>query len=416
VTPAGAVRFVWATPSDLTDLLSAEVAIIPGGIDSGSFLNLFVCPADTNGAVAGACVGPLPTIFSGTPNKLTEVDVSLSLMPHVGDPGFTYVAILAYTTPTTSTDYIVGLRMTYHAPNPTLAANTFFGTQTAPLFSGNFAGNGAGLTNLPVPAGAATLGANTFIGVQTAPGFSGSGAGLTDVARLTANTFTGTQRITSGNLSLDASTALTTGNLMKDGQFFLHTLGSPGNTYLGLSSGVFSSGGGNTGNDALGGNTTGASNIAVGTDAGFTQTTGSNNIYLGNQIRGVAGESSTMYLGAGMDPFFGCGQNASIGNRLFQELCLALCRRCVALQEDVRVCVDQPRQDRGIRQVDELNAGRGDTAGRDARDLAPLDGDESSDELRTHGQSLLLCSAKTSRAEFRRRRDAITTSASRRPK
>jgi len=42
---------------------------------------------------------------------------------------------------------------------------------------------------------------------------------------------------------------------------------------------------------------TGNRNTAVGEDAGFNATTGSDNIYLGASVRGVAGESNTMYLG-----------------------------------------------------------------------------------------------------------------------
>ncbi|HZS60003.1 MAG TPA: hypothetical protein VFA43_12090 [Gemmatimonadaceae bacterium] len=110
VTPAGVVGFVWATPSDLTDLLSAKVALIPGSTDAASVLSLYVCPADNNGAAAGACVGPLPTSFSATANKLAEVDVSLSLVPHVGNPGFTYLAILAFTTPSWSSQDLVDRR------------------------------------------------------------------------------------------------------------------------------------------------------------------------------------------------------------------------------------------------------------------------------------------------------------------
>lgn len=50
---------------------------------------------------------------------------------------------------------------------PTLGANTFTGTQTAPLF----VGSGAGLTNLPAPAGVALLSANNnFTGNQTITG------------------------------------------------------------------------------------------------------------------------------------------------------------------------------------------------------------------------------------------------------
>ena len=143
----------------------------------------------------------------------------------IGVPGANYLAVLAYSTPTTTTDHIVGLRFAYEPAPPagvaTLGANTFSGAQTAPAF----VGDGSGLTNLPVPGGVATLGANTFSGTQTAPAFVGNGSGLTGLpfpagaATLGANTFSGTQTITAGNLELGASTA-TSGNVTQDGTLF----------------------------------------------------------------------------------------------------------------------------------------------------------------------------------------------------
>ena len=145
--------------------------------------------------------------------------------------------MIAYTTPNTATDHIVGLRFGYEPTDAsgvaTTAANTFSGTQTAPAF----VGNGSGLTGLPFPAGAATLGANTFSGTQTAPAFAGSGASLTGVAKLAANTFTGTQTIDAGNLDLDNSTA-TTGNITKGGVRFLHNFGDRQH-FLGMTAGNF---------------------------------------------------------------------------------------------------------------------------------------------------------------------------------
>src|SRR5581483_3826142 len=185
VTPAGIVRLAWSVPADLQTFTSAKVALVPSSPGGASTLNVIICPAQNNGAVATGCVGPFQQGFTGVPNQLVEVEIGGLLTTHIGTPGSTYLAVLAYTTPTTTTDHIVGLRFAYvpTAANgtATLAANTFSGTQTAPLFSGAFSGNGSALTNLPFPNGAATLGTNTFTGTQTAPlfsgAFSGNGAG-----------------------------------------------------------------------------------------------------------------------------------------------------------------------------------------------------------------------------------------------
>ena len=174
--------------------------------------------------------------------------------------------MLAYTTPTTGTDHIVGLRFAFEPKVPTgaatLGANTFSGTQTAPAF----VGNGSGLTGLPFPAGAATLGANTFAGTQTAPAFAGSGASLTDVAKLGANTFTGTQTIGAGNLDLGAST-VTTGNLTKNGVRFLHSVGTS-NVFLGeIAGNLAMTGAQNTGIGAAALEISSHENAAVGNTA-----------------------------------------------------------------------------------------------------------------------------------------------------
>ena len=50
------------------------------------------------------------------------------------------------------------------------------------------------------------------------------------------------------------------------------------------------------GSYALRGNT-GGGNVALGHEAGLNQTTGSRNIYIGDNVRGVAGETEAIYLG-----------------------------------------------------------------------------------------------------------------------
>src|SRR5205823_1629354 len=138
---------------------SAKLLLIPQASAATSTLTLFVCPAQSSQIATGGCVGPTTQAFASIANQLLEIDVTAALASHLGTPGVTYVAVLAFTS-TTSTDRIAGLRFAYAPKKPT---------------------------------GVATLGANTFTGAQTAPSFVGSGASLTGVAKLGANTFSGTQ-------------------------------------------------------------------------------------------------------------------------------------------------------------------------------------------------------------------------------
>ena len=328
----GAVRLAWSVPDNLKTLQSAKVVLIPHGPAGESTLSLLVCSSKDGELVTNNCAGPISKPFGvGGSNQLVEVDIAGFLAPFIGKPGATYLSVLAYTTPTTASDHIVGLRFGYEPKTPagvaTTSANTFSGTQTAPAF----VGSGAGLTGLPFPAGAATLGANTFSGTQTASAFAGSGASLTGVAKLGANIFTGSQTIHSGTLDLDAATAAT-GHVTKGGLRFLHDFGDR-NVFLGKGTGNFTmtgrentvvgddslshntegtwnsafglgaadlniDGNGNTaiGHGALNANEHGHFNVAVGATTGVN-TTGSFNIVLGAGIPGVWGESNTIYLG-----------------------------------------------------------------------------------------------------------------------
>lgn len=113
VTKAGAVRLAWAVPNDLDSFDSAKIAIISQAPAGPSTLNLFVCPAQNGDLVYAACAGPFARSFTGVPNQLVEVDISTLVAPRVGTPGSTYLSVVAYTSPNTTTDHFVGLRFSY---------------------------------------------------------------------------------------------------------------------------------------------------------------------------------------------------------------------------------------------------------------------------------------------------------------
>ena len=237
--------------------------------------------------------------------------MSADIGPQVGTAGLNYLAILAYTTPTTTTDHIVGLRFAYDPPassgGATLGANTFTGTQAAPAFTGG----GAGLVNV----NAAMLdGLDSRAFALTVHGHDV--AQVTGAAKLAGgNLFTGTQTLNSGHLDLDASTSAT-GTIRKGGRLFLHNFGDR-NTFLGEQAGNLSltgdsntalgfnaltrntTGVGNTaqGSSALINNMIGGDNVALGQNAGANLTTGSNNIYLGANVLGNTGDKNSIYLG-----------------------------------------------------------------------------------------------------------------------
>ena len=305
-TPAGAVRLTWAVPADLQFFQNARLVLIPSASSPTPVLSYYLCAAQSNQTVTANCNGPFTQGFTSTANKLLEIDISDELGAHLGAPGASYLSVLAFTTPTTATDHIVGLRLRYAPTLPAgvagLAANTFTGTQTATAF----VGDGSGLTNLPVPNGMATLGANTFAGTQTAPAFVGSGAGLAGVAKLQANTFGATQTISFGNLDLPNSTSAATGVITLGGGPFVHRFGA-NNTFLGSEAGNFTmTGGQNTatgrralffnaegtnntasGYHALQNNSSGSYNSAAGESALANNTTGAFNTAIGQQALGA---------------------------------------------------------------------------------------------------------------------------------
>jgi hypothetical protein len=184
VTPIGAVRLALAVPGDLQTFQSAKISLIAASSATAAVLTVYVCAASANQSVNSACAGPFAQSFSSVANQLTEVDISGAVAGHLGTPGASYVTLLAYTSPTTVTDHVLGLRFTYAPHTPagvaTLAANTFTGTQVAPAF----VGDGSGLTNIPP----GPPGAPGTPGAPGAPGAPGP-AGPSDA--FTRNTFAG---------------------------------------------------------------------------------------------------------------------------------------------------------------------------------------------------------------------------------
>jgi hypothetical protein len=134
---AGAVRLAWAIPNDLQTFQSAKVVLIPHSPGGAATLNILICPAQNGNLVASACAGPFAQPFTGVVNQLTEIDVSGIVSPRVGAPGANYLAVLAYTSPTTATDHIVGLRFAYASTAASLgSSNVFTAAQTVNVAAG----------------------------------------------------------------------------------------------------------------------------------------------------------------------------------------------------------------------------------------------------------------------------------------
>ena len=91
------------------------------------------------------------------------------IAPRLGTPGANYLAVIAYTTPTTATDHIVGLRFSYAPKTPpnaaTLGANTFTGPQNM---------GGQNITNLAAPIAAADAATKAYVDA----GAANAGGGL----------------------------------------------------------------------------------------------------------------------------------------------------------------------------------------------------------------------------------------------
>jgi hypothetical protein len=209
---------------------------------------------------------------------------------------------------------------------------------SATATAAGFSGNGSGLTSLNpanLSAGTAAINISGNAATATTAGTATSattasnalylgGVAAGKYARLDiGNSFTGTQTVasgdvsvSSGNLDLPQTTGATTGVITLGGSAFIHAccVAAAGNTFVGISAGNFTTtGSGNTGTgyfalvntsgnyntaigfDALAMLSSGGNNIAIGDAAGWNVTSGSNNIYIGHP--GWAGDSGIIRIG-----------------------------------------------------------------------------------------------------------------------
>ena len=100
VTPVGAVRLAFAVPNDLQTFQNAKVVLIPNSPGGSSLLVVYACAAKQSDSVVTACAGPFSFPFAGVTNRLSEINITTALSTSVSLPGQNYIAVLAYTTPT----------------------------------------------------------------------------------------------------------------------------------------------------------------------------------------------------------------------------------------------------------------------------------------------------------------------------
>jgi trimeric autotransporter adhesin len=259
VSALSVTRMIVAVPDNLESFQGAKIVLIPGTPAGSGVLHVHVCTAQNSNMVGASCSAAVNQNFTGVANQLIEVDVTAALLPHVTSPGAQYLAVAAYSTPTFTTDHIVGMRFAYEGPA---------GPQ-GPIGPAGPAG----------PAGPqGPQGEQGPIGPQGPAGPMPVGAALVGAA----NVFTATQTIDSGHLDLDPSTAAT-GNITKNGTRFLHNFGTD-STFLGVQAGNFTlTGFSNTGVgfQSLASTTTGHSNTAVGFNALPSNTSGRLNTAVG---------------------------------------------------------------------------------------------------------------------------------------
>ena len=280
VSVVGASRLAWGVPNDLQAFQNAKVVLIPHAGGAAS-LNVFICHAAHTDLVT-SCAGPFEHAFVGVPNQLLEVDISVEVGARVGVRGATYLTVLAYSTPTTTTDHIVGLRFAYDRTPP--GGDTVGSLQviTDSLTANDLAPDSVGTSEV----------AFNYAGSTSEGGAANDVACVACVATTEvsfgfatpgANTFTGTQTINFGNLDLDLSSA-TTGVLTKNGTRFLYNVGNS-STFLGINAGNFTvTGDGNTGIGfaVLQNTTNGGSNTAAGTNSMLNNTEGDENTAMGS--------------------------------------------------------------------------------------------------------------------------------------
>lgn len=305
-TRLGVVRLAFGVPNDLGVFQSAALVLIPEAPAGPATLTVYVCAADDGAPAAGACSGPVAYAFTGMADTLQRVDITGALAGAIGTPGATHLAVLAYTTPTTGTDHIVGMRVAYD-PLPVILP-------PGSVTTAELAFDPATQAELDSHAATASAHHPRYTDGEAVAAAQASG----EFATLGGNTFAGTQTIHGGHLDLDNDV----GQLTMAGTRFLHNYG-PSNTFLGLNAGNVSMTGTfntATGALALAGNTTGTSNTALGNQALTSNTGGGLNTATGNQAlyANTTGGSNTATGHHALFSNLTGNQNTATGNRALE--------------------------------------------------------------------------------------------------
>lgn len=273
-------------------------------VGSGSTITTQLTGLTNHALLIGAGTSTITKLASGTTGQVLQTNTS-------ADPTW---STATYPSTATSTGTILRATGTNWAattstyPN-TNAVNTILYASSANVMSALATANSAIL--------------NTSAGgvpsLATSPSVSGT---ITAGTGFTATT--GNVTITSGNLTLAATSSSSIGSILSGGTRFMHAFGSS-NTFLGSAAGNYTlSGGANTGIGAavLGAVTSGAQNTGLGSGALSGMQTGGNNTAIGQAAmqNATAGDSNTAIGLACMASNSGYTQCTGVGQQALQAV------------------------------------------------------------------------------------------------
>lgn len=377
VTARGPLQLPATGTANATQGYNSQPLQVQGSAFNGSKAigPLFQLQTEPTGNNTAGAAGTLNLLYSNGSGQPTETGLNIAsngLMTFVKTQTFpnTVQGITAgnsgITIGGTKTNPTIGINVTFANQNyaQLKAPNTFTANQTVngTVAATNFSGNGSGLTNVNATelgglsaSAFAQLGAssNTFTGNITASSFSGSGSGLTNVnaaalgglppsayqpagsyATLSANTFAGTQTVSSGDLSVGNGNLLlpenngsgSQGVIVMGGNSFIHACCAitSYNTFVGVQAGTLNQQAANntaegafslasltqgqsntaSGFNALGSDNTGSSNAGFGVAALEFTSSGANNTALGVQA-GVSGNNTNANTTGSNNTFVG---------------------------------------------------------------------------------------------------------------
>ena len=122
VTSLSAVRLAFGVPNDLQALQAAKLVLIPEA-DVAATVWVMACSGQ-DGEATSTCAAWVPTNFIGISDRLTEVDISTTVTPHLAFPGTGYVALTAVVLDQDFNlvpgNHVLGLRLAYDTVDPPL--------------------------------------------------------------------------------------------------------------------------------------------------------------------------------------------------------------------------------------------------------------------------------------------------------